>query len=61
MSSGQRKIHVVLWLVLGPLALIGLAMAVVLKPAEPVQEGDLPGVEAASVDVPSADEGGGGQ
>ena len=46
MTSGQRKVHVVLWLVLGPIALIGLALALVMKPAPPVQDGPLPGVES---------------
>ena len=44
MTGPQRKAHVLLWLVLGPIALVGLALAVVWRPAEPVQDGALPGV-----------------
>jgi hypothetical protein len=44
MTSGQRKVHVLLWLVLGPAALVGLILAVLWRPVEPVQDGDLPGI-----------------
>ena len=60
MTSGQRKVHVVLWLVLGPLALAGLALAVMMKPAEPVQDGPLPGVEAEIPADPADENAGGG-
>lgn len=43
MSSAQLKMHAVMWLVFGLIALAGLVLAVVLKPAEPVHEGVLPG------------------
>lgn len=46
MTSGQRKVHVWIWLLLGPIAVIGLALAVAWRPVEPVQEGSLPGVES---------------
>ena len=49
MTSGQRKAHVLLWLVLGPIAVVGLVLAVLWRPAEPVQEGPLPGLEASAV------------
>ena len=49
-TSGQRKVHVLLWLVLGPIALIGLVLAVVWRPDEPVQQGELPGVDAVEVE-----------
>ncbi|MEM9345071.1 MAG: hypothetical protein AAGB26_00510 [Planctomycetota bacterium] len=45
MTHGQRKMHVLLWLVLGPIAVAGLALAVVWRPAEPVQDGPLPGLD----------------
>ncbi|MGB0768039.1 MAG: hypothetical protein ACPGYV_10050 [Phycisphaeraceae bacterium] len=44
MTQRQRKAHVLMWLVLVPAALAGLALAVLWRPAEPVQVGDLPGV-----------------
>lgn len=44
MTRGQRKMHVLVWLVLGPAAVVGLVLAVMWRPAEPVQEGVLPGV-----------------
>lgn len=50
MTIGQRKAHVLLWLVLGPCALLGLVLAVVWRPAEPIHEGELPGVEAVETD-----------
>ncbi len=56
MTSGQRKVHVLLWLVLGPIALIGLALAVVWRPVEPVQDGALPGVESVQADRDSGGE-----
>lgn len=59
MTAGQRRAHLVLWLVLGPLALLGLALAVVFKPAEPVQDGPLPGAEApttSDADHPDAEQ-----
>ena len=49
MTSGQRKAHVLLWLVLGPIAVVGLVLAVLWRPAEPVQQGPLPGVESSVV------------
>ena len=58
MTGPQRKVHVLLWLVLGPLALAGLVLAVSMRPSEPVQEGDLPGVDSESkADVAGPDEG----
>lgn len=53
MTSAQRKLHLAVWLVLGPIALIGLALAVVWRPAVPVYDGPLPGVEAGAVDSSS--------
>lgn len=44
MTRCQRKMHVLLWVVLGPIAVAGLVLAVVWRPVEPVQAGDLPGV-----------------
>ncbi|MFK7790569.1 MAG: hypothetical protein AB8C95_13890 [Phycisphaeraceae bacterium] len=51
MTSAQRKTHLLLWLVLGPIALVGLALAVVWRPVEPIHEGELPGVDAVQVDT----------
>lgn len=45
MTSGQRKMHVLLWLVLGPLAVVGLVLGVLWRPPQPVQDGVLPGVD----------------
>jgi hypothetical protein len=50
MTSGQRKIHVLMWLVLGPVAVAGLALAVLWRPSQPVQDGALPGVEAVEAE-----------
>ena len=44
MTSKQRKIHLLLWLILGPAALLGLVLAVAWRPVQPVQDGALPGV-----------------
>ena len=44
MTRCQRKMHVLVWLVLGPVAVVGLALAVMWRPAEPIQDGALPGV-----------------
>ena len=46
MTSGQRKVHLLLWLVLGPIAVVGLVLAVLWRPPQPVQDGVLPGVDA---------------
>ena len=43
MTSGQRKAHVVMWAVLGPVAIVGLALALIWRPPQPVQDGPLPG------------------
>lgn len=51
MTGPQRKTHLLLWLVLGPLALAGLILAIYLRPLEPVHDGDLPGLDA--VQMPS--------
>lgn len=53
MTSGQRKVHVLAWLVLGPIALVGLVLAVLWRPPQPVQDGVLPGVEPEQVDQAS--------
>ena len=45
MTSGQRKLHLLMWLVLGPIALVGLALAVAWRPGVPVHDGALPGVQ----------------
>jgi len=50
MTSGQRKVHVLLWLVLGPIALIGLGLAVVWRPTDPIEPGPLPGVQAVEAE-----------
>lgn len=44
MTSKQRKVHLMMWMVLGPAALLGLVFAVAWRPVEPVQGGVLPGV-----------------
>ncbi|MEM9108842.1 MAG: hypothetical protein AAGC72_02360 [Planctomycetota bacterium] len=54
MTQGQRKVHVLLWLVLGPVAVAGLVLAVVWRPAEPVQRGALPGVDVLHGDEEQA-------
>lgn len=56
MTSGQRKMHVLLWLVLGPIAVAGLVLAVVWRPVEPVQSGALPGVDAQVSDDAGGDQ-----
>ena len=62
MTSGQRKMHVLMWLVIGPIALVGLTLAVVWQPAEPVQEGELPGVtNKMQLNEPLDHSGGGGK
>ncbi|MGB1125969.1 MAG: hypothetical protein ACPG4Q_12250 [Phycisphaeraceae bacterium] len=48
MTKGQRTMHFLLWLALGPLAALGLMFALQGRPVEPVQEGPLPGVEGPS-------------
>jgi|GEM_PF-2426617 len=48
MTSAQRKVHILLWLVLGPLAGLGLMLALDWRPAQPVQDGPLPGLEGQS-------------
>lgn len=45
MTRTQRKMHLVLWLVLGPAALTGLVLAVLARPPIPVQPGQAPGTE----------------
>lgn len=44
MTHGQRRMHLLLWLTLAPLVLSGLLLALLLRPAEPVHDGALPGV-----------------
>ncbi|MFN3165612.1 MAG: hypothetical protein ACE37H_00955 [Phycisphaeraceae bacterium] len=44
MTYAQRRVHLLLWLVLTPVALAGLVLAVAWRPAQPVQDGPLPGV-----------------
>lgn len=51
MTRAQRKVHVLLWLVLGPLAVVGLVLAVMWRPMEPVQDGALPGGDAQATEV----------
>jgi len=46
MTHTRRRAHLLLWLILAPLALAGLVLAVVWRPAEPVQDGPLPGATA---------------
>ena len=46
MTSGQRKAHIVMWLVLGPIAVVGLALALMNRLDVPVHNGELPGVES---------------
>lgn len=53
MTSRQRRAHLVLWLVLVPIALVGLWLALVWRPAEPVQDGGLPGVAPETEPGPS--------
>jgi len=45
MTSAQRLAHLVLWLVLGLAALVGLGFALVNRPPVPVQQGPLPGAQ----------------
>lgn len=56
MTSGQRKMHVLLWLVVGPIAVVGLVLAVAWRPVEPVQSGALPGVDAQVTEVAGDDQ-----
>jgi hypothetical protein len=51
MTKGQRTMHFLLWLVLGPLAALGLMFALQGRPVEPVQEGPLPWVEGPSQEI----------
>lgn len=46
MTGPQRKAHLLLWLILGPIALIGLVLALAWRPPVPVQESELPGVQS---------------
>ncbi|MFI4860652.1 MAG: hypothetical protein ACIAXF_08235 [Phycisphaerales bacterium JB063] len=48
MTAAQRKMHLVLWLLLGPVALVGLILAVMWRPSAPVQPGTAPGTEASA-------------
>ena len=43
MTRGQRRLHLWMWLVIGPLAVAAVVLAVMLRPAVPVQEGVAPG------------------
>ena len=52
MTVAQRKVHLLIWLVLGPVAAVGLMLAINWRPAPPVQDGPLPGVEAQSHEPP---------
>lgn len=47
MTQGQRNMHVVMWLVLGPIAGLCLALAVLWRPPTPVHDGPLPGASDA--------------
>lgn len=49
MTPTQRKAHVLLWFVLGPIALAGLLLAVLWRPPVPVQPGTAPGAEPAAI------------
>ncbi len=49
MTGPQRKMHVLLWLILGPLSLVGLVLALWWRPADPVQDGPLPGTQVPPV------------
>ncbi len=48
MTRTQRKVHVLLWLVLGPVVLIMFLLVVLARPTVPVQADGLPGVEPDS-------------
>ncbi|XAL99556.1 hypothetical protein OT109_18500 [Phycisphaeraceae bacterium D3-23] len=52
MTPTQRKAHLLLWLVIGPIALVGLLLAVMWRPPVPVQPGVAPGAEASQDTVP---------
>ena len=54
MTTGQRKAHVLLWLVLGPLAIIGLVLALQWRPPVPMQDGPFPGVSAQASEFEEA-------
>lgn len=43
MTPTQRKTHLMLWLLLGPIALVGLVLAVLWQPPAPIQPGTAPG------------------
>lgn len=43
MTQGQRRTHLWAWLVLGPLLIVAILFAVVLRPAPPIHEGQAPG------------------
>lgn len=55
MTRRQRRAHLVIWLVIGPLLLLGLGMAIALRPASPIAEGAKANSPLAATDV---DEGG---
>jgi hypothetical protein len=42
MTSGQRRAHAFIWIVLGPLLLIVLGLIVALRPVAPLSLIDLP-------------------
>lgn len=48
MTPAQRKTHVLLWLLVGPIALVGLVLAVLWRPPVPVQPGTAPGAASAA-------------
>lgn len=48
MTGKQRKAHLVLWLILVPVAIAGLVIAVVLRPGVPIHQGEVPGLEASA-------------
>ena len=53
MTRMQRKTHLLLWGVLGPIALVGLVLAVLWRPPLAVHRGAAPGAPAALQDAPA--------
>lgn len=56
MTRCQRKMHVLFWLVLGPVAVVGLVLAVMWRPVEPIQDGALPGIASETSEMSSTEQ-----
>jgi len=46
----QRKVHVLMWAVVGTVAVVGLVLAVLWRPPVPVQPGRAPGAASQPIE-----------